>query len=333
MASELRFSGVRQKDFVSLSIIPGRHGLAMELRHLRYFVAVSEAGSVTVAAERKLHTSQPSLSRQIRDLEAEIGAKLLTRSVHGVVLTQAGQVFLDHARLVLAQVETAREAARRAVSPDVRSLTLGFLSGEDIEWLPEAMRVLRAGFPGIEVKVVTGHSPDIAQAIAKRDIDLGFIRPERHAPDLDYKLLRKEKLLAIMPSDHRLQASRAVDLAEFGDDKFIGISETAPVLRPIIEDYVHGARSSLVPISEADYLSMAISLVSSTRGFALLPTVALPLLPWSVVSRPLRGIVPTIDLVMAYHKSNSSPPLRLLASKAEEMAARVSEKSLREQCV
>ena len=305
----------------------------MELRHLRYFVAVAETGSVTVAAERRLHTSQPSLGRQIRDLEAELGVKLFTRSVHGVVVTQAGQAFLDHARSVLAQVEAARAAARSAASPDVRSLTLGFLSGEDIEWLPEAMRVLRAEFPGIEVKVVTGHSPEIAKAVATRDIDLGFIRPERYAPDLDYKLLRKEKLLAIMPSDHRLQASRAVDLAEFDGEKFIGISETAPVLRPIIEDYVHGARSSVVPIGEADYLSMAISLVSSTRGFALLPTVALPLLPWSVVSRPLRGIVPTIDLVMAYHKSNDAPPLRLLASKAEEMATRVSEDSLKEQRV
>ena len=302
----------------------------MELRHLRYFVAVAETGSVTVAAERRLHTSQPSLSRQIRDLEAEVGAKLLTRSVHGVVLTQAGQAFLDRARSVLTQAEAAGAAARRAASPDARSLTLGFLSGEDIEWLPEATRVLRAEFPGIKVKVVTGHSPEIAKAIATRDIDLGFIRPERYAPGLGYKLLRKEKLIAIMPSDHRLQASPAVDLAEFAGEKFIGISETAPVLRPIIEDYVHGTRSSLVPIGEADYLSMAISLVSSTRGFALLPTVALPLLPWSVVSRPLRGIVPTIDLVMAYHKNNDALPLRLLVSRANDMATRISEDSPKE---
>jgi len=87
----------------------------MELRHLRYFIAVAETGSLTLAAERRLHTSQPSLSRQIRDLELEVGAQLLIRGPRGIELTPAGRVFLDHARLVLSQVEVAGEAARRAV--------------------------------------------------------------------------------------------------------------------------------------------------------------------------------------------------------------------------
>src|SRR6202020_3474017 len=88
-------------------------GERMELRHLRYFVAVAEAGGLTGAAQRKLHTSQPSLSRQIRDLEEEVGAQLLTRRARGIELTPAGQTFLDHARLVLSQVDAAGEAARR----------------------------------------------------------------------------------------------------------------------------------------------------------------------------------------------------------------------------
>src|SRR5712692_10116414 len=91
----------------------------MELRHLRYFVAVAEEGSVTLAAERRLHTAQPSLSRQIRDLEAEVGAQLLVRSVRGIELTAAGRAFLDHARLALSQVEAAGEAARRAARQGV----------------------------------------------------------------------------------------------------------------------------------------------------------------------------------------------------------------------
>ena len=92
----------------------------MELRHLRYFVAVAEEGSLTVAAEKRLHTAQPSLSRQIRDLEYEVGVQLLSRSVHGVELTAAGRAFLDHARLALTQVEAAVEAARRAAQPPSR---------------------------------------------------------------------------------------------------------------------------------------------------------------------------------------------------------------------
>ena len=89
----------------------------MELRHLRYFVAVAEAGSLTVAAEQKLHTSQPSLSRQIRDLENEVGAQLLKRSARGIELTPAGRAFLDHAGSVLSQVEAAAEAASRVAHP------------------------------------------------------------------------------------------------------------------------------------------------------------------------------------------------------------------------
>jgi DNA-binding transcriptional LysR family regulator len=89
----------------------------MELRHLRYFVAVAEAGSLTLAAEKRLHTAQPSLSRQIRDLESEVGVQLMNRSVRGIELSPAGRAFLDHARLALAQVEAAKEAARRAAQP------------------------------------------------------------------------------------------------------------------------------------------------------------------------------------------------------------------------
>src|ERR1700722_7864528 len=102
-------------------------GVEMELRHLRYFVAVAEAGSLTVAAERKLHTSQPSLSRQMRDLEAEVGVQLLTRRARGIELTPAGRAFLDPARLVLSQVEAAAEAEPRGAPPPKPSFPHGFL--------------------------------------------------------------------------------------------------------------------------------------------------------------------------------------------------------------
>src|SRR3979409_290473 len=102
-------------------------GGRMELRHLRYFIAVAEEGSLTVAAEKRLHTAQPSLSRQIRDLESEVGVPLLTRSARGVEVTAAGRGFRGHARLALAQVEAAAEAARRAAQPAKPTFALGFL--------------------------------------------------------------------------------------------------------------------------------------------------------------------------------------------------------------
>src|ERR1700688_609546 len=111
----------------------------MELRHLRYFIAVAEAGSLTVAAEQRLHTAQPSLSRQIRDLEYEVGVALMTRSARGIELTAAGRAFLEHARLALTQTAAAVAAARRAAKPAKPSFALGFLTGQEMDWLPDAL--------------------------------------------------------------------------------------------------------------------------------------------------------------------------------------------------
>src|SRR5712691_845639 len=109
--------------------ILSKHELNMEMRHLRYFIAVAEEGNLTLAAERRLHTAQPSLSRQIRDLELEVGAQLLIRGPRGIELTPAGRAFLDHARLALSQVEVAGEAARRASHRAKPSFVMGFLTG------------------------------------------------------------------------------------------------------------------------------------------------------------------------------------------------------------
>ena len=139
----------------------------MELRHLRYFVAVAEEGSLTVAAQRRLHTAQPSLSRQMRDLEYEVGAQLMVRSARGIELTAAGRVFLDHARLALAQVEAARQAARGAAEPAKPSFALGFLTGQEMDWLPEAMRILHDELPNMEVTAASQYSPQLADALTR----------------------------------------------------------------------------------------------------------------------------------------------------------------------
>jgi len=148
----------------------------MELRHLRYFIAVAEEGSLTLAAERRLHTAQPSLSRQIRDLELEVGAQLLIRGPRGIELTPAGRAFLDHARLALSQVEVAGEAARRASQVAKESFVLGFLTGHEVTWLPEALRILRDDQPNIEVIVHSQLSPDLARAQFEREVTSERIR-------------------------------------------------------------------------------------------------------------------------------------------------------------
>src|SRR5258706_11105694 len=147
----------------------------MELRHLRYFVAVAEEGSLTVAAKRRLHTAQPSLSRQTRDLEYEVGAQLMVRSARGIELTPAGRIFLDHARLALAQVEAARHAARQAAEPDKTPFALGFLTGQEMDWLPEAIRILHDELPKLQVTVSSQYSPHLADALLRGKLDVAFM--------------------------------------------------------------------------------------------------------------------------------------------------------------
>jgi LysR family hca operon transcriptional activator len=298
----------------------------MELRHLRYFVAVAEEGSLTVAAERTLHTTQPSLSRQIRDLEDEVGAQLMIRSARGIELTAAGRVFLDHARLALAQVEAAAEAARRAAQPAKLSFALGFLTGQEMDWLPESIRILRDELPNIEITISSQYSPDLASALVRGKLDVAFLRPEAQAADLIFKVVSKEPLVAVLPSDHHLASHEAITPREIAGETFISVSQTAPVLRRVIDDYLRRSGIDIRPEHEADHLAMAMSLVASTRGVALLPAYAQNLLPSSVISRPLQGDVPTIDLVVGYSKMNTSPILKLFLSRLDALIARVSKK-------
>ncbi len=298
----------------------------MELRHLRYFVAVAEEGSLTLAAEKRLHTAQPSLSRQIRDLEYEVGVQLMSRSVRGIELTAAGRAFLDHARLALAQVEAAREAARRAAEPAKQSFALGFLTGQEMDWLPEAVRILRDELPNMEVTVSSQYSPQLADALMRGKLDVAFMRPEAQTPDLAYRLVTKEPLIAILPSDHRLAACDTIDPHDIIGETFVSVSNTAPALRVVINDYLERSNLGIRPDHEVDNLAMAMSLIASTRGVALLPAYAQNFLPWSVISRPIKGNAPTIDLVIGYNKANTSRPLKLFLSRLDELIARVSKK-------
>src|SRR5580693_7615133 len=299
----------------------------MELRHLRYFVAVAETKSLTLAAKEKLHTSQPSLSRQIRDLEEEVGAQLITRTARGVELTPSGRAFLDHARTVLSQVDAATEAARRVAHPAKPCFTMGFLTGHELTWMPEAMRILRDELPNIDVMISSQYSPLLADGLSKGKIDAAFLRREKGMPGLAFRLLVKEPLMVILPSDHHLTALKAISPRDLESETFVIVSGTAPVLRAVIDNYLKRSGIKITPAHEADNVTMGLSLIVSTRGVGLLPAYAQNFLPSSVTSRPLRGHTPTVDLVLGYRKSNDSPILKVLLSRLDELVARVSNKA------
>jgi len=291
----------------------------MDLRHLRYFIAVAEEGSLTVAAEKRLHTAQPSLSRQMRDLEAELGCDLLIRSVKGIELTPAGRVFLDHARMVLSQAEAAIEATRRAATPAKASFALGFLTGYEFQWLAAVMNIMRDALPNTEVVIHSLSSPELADGLSRGKIDLAFLRHEANARGVVFVRLIDEPLIVLMRADHRL-AARAITPQDIAGEQLVGVPyDKSPALRTVTDAYGATLGIDLTPDHLVDNLSMAMSLVASTGGIALMPLYARNLLPPSVISRPLAGVAPVIDLSLGYNAANKSPLLKTIVSRIGEL--------------
>lgn len=293
----------------------------MELRHLRYFIAVAEEGSLKVAAEKRLRTAQPSLSRQMRDLEHQVGVALVNRSARGIELTAAGRTFLDHARLAVAQAEAATEAARRVAQPAKPIFALGCLTGHEVDCLPAATRILQDTLPDIELRVFSGFSATLADDLQHGKLDMAFLRQEQNS-DLEYKLVTKEPLVVILPDDHPLALHTMIDPQVLADETFIGISRVPRVLRGVVNDYLKRSGVDIVPHLEVDNFAMAISLVESERGVALLPASIRDYLPRSVLCRRLKSAQPTVDLMIGYRKDNLSPFVGKFVSRLDDLAAR-----------
>jgi LysR family hca operon transcriptional activator len=299
----------------------------LELRHLRYFVAVAEARSLKLAAEEKLHTTQPSLSRQIRDLENEVGTPLFIRGARGVELTPAGRVFLDHARVMLSQAEAAVQSARQIAYPAKPSFALGFMIGHDSTWIPAALNLLRDQLPQLHIVISTQNSPQLAAALSHGGIDVAFLRKEDGCAGLDFMPLVEESFEVFLPSDHTLASKGHISPQELAGQTFISVSGTAlsisgkqPALRRTIDRFLRDHGIDLRPSHEVDNLGAVMSLIASTGGVALLPRYARTFLPSAVTTRPLAGPGPKIDLSIGYRRGNPSPLLQLFLSRVSELA-------------
>jgi LysR family hca operon transcriptional activator len=300
----------------------------MELRHLRYFIAVAEEGSFLTAAERRLHTAQPSLSRQIRDLENEVGVPLLERNARGVTLTEAGKVFLAHARLALLQVEAATEGARRAEVPDKPTFVMGFLPGQEVIWLPQALRILREEAPNVDITLSSQPSPDLALSLMRGRLDLAFLRAERDTVGLSFRSLTKEPLIAVLSADHRLAACRKIGPQDLAREAYVSSARLSPVLQAVIAEYAASMGIRLKAEYDAENLSTAMSLVASTGGITLIPLYAQNILTPNVVARALEGTPPTIDLMLGTNAANGSPLLQRFLARADELVATVQKQSI-----
>ena len=191
----------------------------MELRHLRYFVAVAQALNFTRAAE-KLHTSQPSLSSQIRDLETCVGVPLLVRDKRKVALTAAGECFLQDAQAILEQAENAKVRARKTVQED-NHFAIGFVPSAEVNLLPKVLPLFRLKQPDTHIELVSLITTEQEEKILSGELDVGLMRHPVYSPDLDYLELIHEPLVVVLPVNHPLaneQAISAEQLHEIGSE-------------------------------------------------------------------------------------------------------------------
>lgn len=223
--------------------------------------------------------------------------------------------------MVLLQADAAKEAALRAAQPPRPSFALGFLSGAEIDLLPEVNRVLRDEFPGIDIRLSSDYSPVLAKALIRRKLDAAFMRAEENMGDLAFRRVRTDPLVFVFPSNHRLVSQAAVAPQDIVDETFYFPSKAAAAVRRVVLDYFSRTGIDLKPEHEVHNVVHAISMITSTRAVMMLPAYTRRYLPASITTRPVRGEAPTLDLIVAYHKANKSPILKHLLSRVDKLAA------------
>jgi len=270
----------------------------VELRHLRYFVAVAEELNFTRAAGR-LYTSQPSLSEQIRNLELEIGFALLTRTRRKVELTAAGVVFLDEARQILTQVEAAVARAAKAASQAQECITIGFVAAAEVRIFPSVLPVFRVSFPEVDIVLRSLTSEEQEVALLRGEIDLGFMRGPVHAANLRSEVVLVEAFRVFLPQGHSLATVDCVLPTDLDNLPAINIDPGyGRSIHDALAHYLvrHGVTVGHVYPSSNPLMS--INLVAAGLGYTLLPAYAENFKPKNVISRHLPDDAPTSELLV-----------------------------------
>jgi DNA-binding transcriptional LysR family regulator len=284
----------------------------MELRHLRYFVAVAEELHFHLAAQR-LHISQPPLSQQIRALERELGVTLLSRNRRRVALTAAGEGFLDDARSILAAVERASERARGIARGSLGTLAIGFVGSAMFSpKLPQILREFRARHPDVEL--VLRELPTTVQlaALAAGELDVGVIRGPVDVTELDGQLelmtIQRERLVAALPADHPLAARRRLRPQDLRGESFVILTRReAPGLYAGLAAAMGDAGGLPDDVLEVAEMQTIISLVAGGFGVSLVPASVGQVDRSGVTFRPIAGPTPTIELEIAWRPGADSP--------------------------
>jgi DNA-binding transcriptional LysR family regulator len=283
----------------------------MELRHLRYFVAVGDALSFTKAAE-KLHLAQPSLTRQIKDLEEEIGVRLLDRTKQRVALTDEGKSFLADAKSVLAHSVEIVESVQRLRDHEIVALNIGYVANLFPALLPATLVSFQRKFPTVSINLFDMTYGDQFRALGEGKIDLGFVGARKPIEErgLQFRCLASDKVVAALATGHALAKKAAVKLKDLKPMFFIGMSEASS---PGYRDWLTTTcrRADFVPkvLQDADIERTVIQAVEAGLGVALLPDQVEKLAHENVVFRPL---IPAalMESCIAWRSENTSTALK-----------------------
>ena len=292
----------------------------MELRHLRYFVAVAEALSFTKAAE-KLHTAQPSLTRQIKDLEEELGVQLLTRTKQQVMLTDEGRSFLADAKRLLALAAETVESVRRFQSGEVRALNVGYVSNLFYDLLPRTLASFHQSFPTVSVNLFDMSCGDQFRALEDGKLDLGFVG--LHEPvalrGLEFRTIASYKTVAALPKDNPLAGKTTVELKALTPMFFIGMSEASyPGYREWLTKTCKRAGFNPKVLQDVALERTMIHAVAAGLGVALVPEQLKKLEHENVVFRPLNPTVGT-EVCVAWKNENPSAALKAYVQIVEQV--------------
>lgn len=283
----------------------------MELRHLRYFVAVAEALSFTEGG-RRLHLSQPSLTRQVRDLEEEIGVRLLNRTKGKVSLTREGESFLADARRVLdfskQIVESVQQLSRHGSPP----LNIGYVASLFYDLIPVTLASFQRAFPAVPINLFDMTCGDQLRALREGKIDLGFVglREPIIEHGLEYQCIASYQTVAAISQDHPLAHKSVIHLEQLKPIFFIGMSETSyPGYRKWLTGTCRRARFSPRVLQDVEIERTLLQSVAAGLGVALLPDQIRKLPHENVVFRKLSPKV-TTESCIAWRGDNPSPTLK-----------------------
>ncbi|MEO8466427.1 MAG: LysR substrate-binding domain-containing protein [Gammaproteobacteria bacterium] len=283
----------------------------MELRHLRYFVAVAEELSFTRAAAR-LRTAQPSLSQQIRQLEKSVGVRLLDRSRHHVLLTDAGRIFLQQAKDILARIEHARRLAKQAADGRAGELSVGTFPSADVGILPALRPLIAERMPDLRLILHSKYAVDPIAGLKTGVLDVAFIRGPLEAEGLEALELLREQIVLVLPSHHALARRKRIPVKSLDDLPCITMERSlSPALHDAAATLYREAKIRMHAVSSADNVLGHLQLVQEGLGFALLPSSISALLPPGVTFRPLDcDPIPTVSVLIAWKSGNGSKLLR-----------------------